>query len=82
MHRIAGSLGAGPIFKRIMQYMIDEEGAAGKMKQPETVTSLPCYSGTVEYFLKGTEQQSYCRPTVIKPQRGQSLQEVRNITQP
>ncbi|MBP9690837.1 PBP1A family penicillin-binding protein [Candidatus Woesebacteria bacterium] len=82
MARIAGSLGAGPIFNRMMTYMIDEHGAAGKMKQPEAVTSLPCYGGQVEYFLRGTEKASYCRPAVIKPPDGATpVQEVRNVTQ-
>ena len=77
MHSIAGSLGAGPIFNRMMKYMIDEHGAEGKMQQPLTVVSMPCYNGRVEYFLRGTERKNYCQKTVIK-QGEMPVQEVRN----
>ncbi|QQS43720.1 penicillin-binding protein 1C [Candidatus Roizmanbacteria bacterium] len=77
MHSIAGSLGAGPIFNRIMKYMIEEHDAAGKMPQPVNVVSMPCYNGRVEYFLRGTERKSYCQQTVIK-QGDKPVQEVRN----
>lgn len=77
MHSIAGSLGAGPIFNKMMKYMIEEHGAEGKMSQPINVVSMPCYNGRVEYFLRGTEKQSYCQRTVIK-QGDTPVQEVRN----
>ncbi len=77
MHSIAGSLGAGPIFNRMMKYMIDEHGAEGKMQQPVTVVAMPCYNGRVEYFLRGTERKNYCQRTVIK-QGDKPVQEVRN----
>jgi len=67
MHQIAGSLGAGPIFKRTMQYLIAEYGPSVRKELPETVVSLPCYNGRDEYFLRGTEKSSYCQKSVIKP---------------
>lgn len=82
MHSIAGSLGAGPIFNQIMTYMIEEHAAAGKMAQPSDVVAVPCYNGRTEYFLRGTENQSYCRRTVIEPAVKEPIQEVRNVTQP
>lgn len=79
MHSIAGSLGAGPIFNRVMKYMIEEHDAAGKMQQPVHVVSVPCYGGKVEYFLRGTERQGYCQKTILQPGNRNPVQEVRNV---
>lgn len=82
MHRIAGSLGAGPIFNRVMTYMLENYDAAGKMSQPDDVVAMPCYGSDVEYFLRGTERESYCKRLKINPQDTTAVQEVRNIITP
>jgi membrane carboxypeptidase/penicillin-binding protein PbpC len=68
MHKIAGSLGAGPIFNKIMNFLIEERGGGSiATKLPENVIGIPCYSGRIEYFIKGTESKSYCQNTFLRP---------------
>ncbi len=66
MHRIAGSLGAGPIFNRVMKYLIEEHEMKNERQIPENVVGIPCYGGRVEYFIRGTESNSYCQKRVIQ----------------
>lgn len=69
MHRIAGSLGAGPIFKRIMTYLIDEKnGGSAAAVLPKNVVGIPCYNGRVEYFIAGTESKTFCQNTFLRSQ--------------
>lgn len=84
MHQIAGSLGAGPIFNRVMRYLIEEHDAKNTREVPENVIGIPCYGGRIEYFIRGTEAGA-CVRTIIKPSGAQpqesgteGVQEVRN----
>jgi len=66
MHRIAGSLGAGPIFNRVMKYLIEEHEMKNDRQIPANVVGIPCYGGRVEYFVRGTESKSFCQKRVIQ----------------
>lgn len=68
MHKIAGSLGAGPIFNKIMNFLIEERGGGDAATTlPANVIGIPCYNGRIEYFIKGTESKSYCQNTFLRP---------------
>ncbi|KKQ36298.1 MAG: hypothetical protein US54_C0073G0002 [Candidatus Roizmanbacteria bacterium GW2011_GWA2_37_7] len=78
MNKAPGSLGAAPIFKRLMIYLLEEYDMAGEMSKPTNVVGKPCYAGKTEYFLKGTESRSGCYDTVIKPASPTQKEEAQN----
>ena len=78
MNKAPGSLGAAPIFKRLMIYLLEEYDMAGEMSKPTNVVGKPCYAGKTEYFLKGTESRSDCYDTVIKPASPTQKEEAQN----
>ena len=69
MRALPGSLGAGPIFNRMMRYLLTEYNLQGKQVMPSDVVAKPCYAGKIEYFISGTETNSYCYKTIIKPSK-------------
>lgn len=69
MHQIAGSLGAGPIFNKIMTFLLENYNHTEFPETlPSNVVGTPCYNGRVEYFIRGTEEKSFCLSTYIKKQ--------------
>ena len=66
MKNLPGSLGAAPIFNRIMTYLLEEHDAQGEYKIPENVVGVPCYAGKLEFFVSGSDISKDCYRTVIK----------------
>ncbi|MDA1316827.1 MAG: PBP1A family penicillin-binding protein [bacterium] len=67
MHELPGSIGAGVIFNKMMTFLLTQYDMQGERVKPENVVSKPCYAGKVEYFISGTEKNSYCYKTIPKP---------------
>ncbi len=67
MDHIAGSLGAAPIWARLMETFLAKTPIETFIKPPGVISSLcaptATASATLEYFLKGSEKRQYCVPT-------------------
>ena len=77
MQELPGSLGAGFIFNRMMTYLLTEYDMQGKQVMPSNIVAKPCYAGKIEYFISGTEKNSYCYKTIIKPNMPSPKQEAK-----
>jgi 1A family penicillin-binding protein len=59
----SGITGAAPIWHRVMEYLLKKEGQPEKwFDKPSDIVERNC-NGKPEYFINGTENSSYCRPT-------------------
>jgi membrane peptidoglycan carboxypeptidase len=59
----SGITGAAPIWHRVMEYLLKKENKQEAwFEKPSDIVERNC-NGKVEYFIAGTENSSYCRPT-------------------
>lgn len=64
----SGITGAAPIWNKMMTYLLTNNANKNTVfSQPENVVQKQCF-GKKEFFLIGTENSSFCRPTIIRPQ--------------
>lgn len=64
----SGITGAAPIWNKIMSNLLNGKNTnEEKYPQPNNVVAMSC-GGKTEYFVRGTESKSFCRPISINDQ--------------
>lgn len=63
----SGVTGAAPVWNRTMNYLLKNYSKANNWySKPESVIEQTCYFGRKEYFIKGTESNSFCNRKILE----------------
>lgn len=65
----SGITGAAPIWNKIMNNLLSKSGSRDEIYAiPANIVSKPC-GGKNEYFIKGTENNNFCKPISLNEQK-------------